>query len=397
MSWSTMQETTSGDWVTGVDLQMHSIWEQTSWLEADLVVIGGGLIGISTAIEYIEQHPGRRVIVLERGFVPTGASTRNAGFACFGSVSEIASDIDLMGNDAAREIVQQRVEGLQRLRARCKGADIGYTDDGGHEIFVEDHPALRRIDEVNSCIVTVFGNDAFAVRNDLVRTYNLHESVHTLIRTPHEATVDSGKLVRTLWSIALRAGVDIRTGAEVLNIEEHAGGVEVTVRTMTADVRLRCNDVVVSTNAWIPDLVPSTLIPSIKPGRGQVLVTKPIQDLRLRGSFHFDEGFYYFRRLGDRVLLGGGRNLDFAGESTTSHETTQRVQEALETLLRTVILPDYDTIEIEYRWSGTMAFTENKQPFVQRVQPHTVVAFGCNGMGVALSSTIATNAAAILG
>lgn len=375
---------------------MHSMWEQTSWLEADLVIIGGGLIGISTAVEYLNLHPGKHVIVLERGFVPTGASMRNAGFACFGSVSEIASDIDLMGHVAARDIVHQRVEGLQRLKACCKGADIGYIDDGGHEIFIDEHPALKRIEEVNSCIMPVFGGDAFAIRNDLVRAYNLHKSVHTLIRTPYEGTVDSGKLVRTLWTVASRAGADIRTGAEVLNIEEHAGAVEITVRTMTADVKLRCNDVVVSANAWIPDLIAPSLIPDITPGRGQVLVTKPIQDLHLRGSFHFDEGYYYFRRLGDRVLLGGGRNLDFTGESTTSHETTPHIQEALEELLRTIILPDCNTVEIEHRWSGTMAFTDNKQPFVKRVQPHTIVAFGCNGMGVALSSTIATSAVAIL-
>ncbi len=375
---------------------MHSIWEKASWLEADVVVIGGGLIGISTAIEYLDLHPGKHVVVLERGIVPTGASTRNAGFACFGSVSEIASDIDLMGNDAAREIVQQRVEGLQRLKARCNGADIGFTDDGGHEIFLDEHPALERIEEVNSCIDSIFGGQTFAVRNDLIRNYQLHERVRTLIRTPYEGTLDSGKLVRTLWSIAARAGVDIRTGAEVLNIEEHAGGAEVVVRTMTADVRLRCEDIVIATNAWIPTLVEPSLIPDIKPGRGQVLVTKPIHNLMLRGSFHFDEGYYYFRRLGDRVLLGGGRNLDFDGERTTSHETTPTIQSALEHLLRSVILPHHPNAEIDYRWSGTMGFTSTKQPFVQRVQPHTVVAFGCNGMGVALSSTIATSAVAML-
>jgi glycine/D-amino acid oxidase-like deaminating enzyme len=96
------------------------------------------------------------------------------------------------------------------------------------------------------------------------------------------------------------------------------------------------------------------------------------------------------------VLVGGGRNLDFEGEQTTSHEVTPRIQSALENLLRTVILPTHPNIEIEHRWAGTMAFTDNKQPFVKRVQPRTVVAFGCNGMGVALSSSIAISTAALL-
>lgn len=375
---------------------MHSIWEQSSWLEADVVVIGGGLVGISTAIEFLEHNIGKTVLVLERGLVPTGASTRNAGFACFGSVSEIASDIDLIGTDAACELVRQRVEGLARLRSRCKGADIGFVDDGGHEIYLHEHPAIRRIDEVNNCIESILGPAAFVERTPLAMQYGLSDKVATLIRTPHEATIDSGKLVRTLWRIAAQLGVRILTGAEVLHIDDHADGAQITVRTLSGDVRVTTNDVVVAANAWIPNLVSRDLIPEILPGRGQVLVTKPLRNLRMRGSFHYDEGYYYFRRLGERVLLGGGRNIDFTTEQTTSHETTTTIQDALEDLLRTVIVPHHDNVEIEHRWAGTMAFTSNKQPFVQRVHPHTVVAFGCNGMGVALSSTIATSAAAIL-
>lgn len=376
---------------------MQSYWEQGSWLEADAVVVGGGLIGISTAIEIRERHPEKRVLVLERGIVPHGASTRNAGFACFGSVSEIAADIDLMGAQAAHEIVQQRVEGLARLKARCKGADIGYADDGGHEMYLTDHAALRRIEEVNNCIMSLFGGDAFIDRTDLIAHYGLSTSVQRLIRTPFEATIDSGKLLRTLWRIAGLLGVDIRTGAHVVSIDDHDGGVEIAARSMTQDVIVKAEDVVIASNAWIPNLVADASLPAITPGRGQVLVTKPIEGLQLRGSFHYDEGYYYFRNLGKRVLLGGGRNLDFAAEATTSHDVTPQIQESLEKLLRTVIIPGHANVEIDYRWAGTMAFTEDKKPFVGKIKPHTIVAFGCNGMGVALSSTIATNASAILG
>jgi glycine/D-amino acid oxidase-like deaminating enzyme len=285
---------------------------------------------------------------------------------------------------------------LARLRSRCKGADIGYVDEGGHEIFLYDHPAIGRIEEVNSCIESILGPAAFVDRTPLAAQYGLSDTVTTLIRTPYESTIDSGKLVRTLWGIAAQHGAHIRTGAEVLHIEDYADGVQIDVRTLTGNVRVKANNVVVASNAWIPNLVTSNQLPEILPGRGQVLVTKPLQNLHLRGSFHYDEGYYYFRRLGDRVLLGGGRNMDFAGEQTTSHETTTIIQEALEDLLRTVIVPHHNNVEIEYRWAGTMAFTSTKQPFVERVLPHTVVAFGCNGMGVALSSSIAMRAASIL-
>lgn len=375
---------------------MHSFWEQTNWLEADVVIIGAGLVGVQTSIEYLAQYPGKRVIVLERGLLPCGASTRNAGFACFGSLSEIASDIDLMGASSARDLVRARIDGLNRLRARCRNHDIGFLDEGGHEIFTEPHSAISRIDEINNIIEPIFGAQAFAEKTNLVCQYGLSDSIHTLIRTPYEATIDSGKLVNALWSIAQQHGARICTGAEAIHVDDHANGAHVTVRSIHGTSTLIARHVVLAANAWIPGIVDCDRIPAIRPGRGQVLVTKPIQDLRLRGSFHYDEGYYYFRRVGNRVLLGGGRNLDFEGEQTTSHEVTPRIQSALENLLRTVILPKHPNIEIEHRWAGTMAFTDNKQPFVKRVQPRTVVAFGCNGMGVALSSSIAISTAALL-
>ena len=51
----------------------------------------------------------------------------------------------------------------------------------------------------------------------------------------------------------------------------------------------------------------------ITPARGQIIVTEPIDDLPWTGCHHFDEGFYYFRNIGNRVLLGGARNQDFDG------------------------------------------------------------------------------------
>jgi glycine/D-amino acid oxidase-like deaminating enzyme len=52
------------------------------------------------------------------------------------------------------------------------------------------------------------------------------------------------------------------------------------------------------------------------PGRGQIVVTKPIQSLDYQGTFHFNDGYYYFRTIGKRILFGGGRNEDIEGENT---------------------------------------------------------------------------------
>ena len=61
----------------------------------------------------------------------------------------------------------------------------------------------------------------------------------------------------------------------------------------------------------------------VKPARAQVLITKPIENLDIKGTFHLDKGYYYFRNIENRILFGGGRNLDFEGETTTEFNSNR--------------------------------------------------------------------------
>jgi len=362
-----------------------------------VVIVGGGLVGIQTALAVLHRQPRARVMVLERGFMPTGASTRNAGFACIGSLSEVVSDIDLLGAEAALDIVRRRHDGLQGLLSTCQGRDIGYLHHGGNEIFLDEHPSLSRIEEVNEMLRPITGTTTFQIRHDLVSAFGFSARVRHLVHSPVEGTLHSGKLVRALWSMAQQAGVQIRTGSTVSRVESDPAGTIVYVQGGSQEYLIRAGTVIVATNAWIPELVQDHEAAKITPARGQILVTEPIESLPLKGSFHFDEGYVYFRSFEDRILLGGARNLAFEEEATTSHDITSRIQDALEKLLREVIAPYQPTIKVEYRWSGTMAFSPSKQPIVEHVQPNVIVAFGCNGMGVALSHSIAQRVAEVLG
>lgn len=387
------QDTAAGGLGYTVDSQMRSFWEINGWSEADVVIVGAGLVGIQSALAVLERQPTARVLVLERGLVPTGASTRNAGFACIGSVSEVAADIDLLGADAAVEIVRRRYDGLRRLLETCAGHDVGFTRDGGHEIFLEDHPSIDRIDEVNEMLRPITGMTTFEQHDDLVTVFGFSPKVRHLVTSPVEGTLHSGKLVSALWGLAQRAGVMIRTGANVTSITDSHGSVELSVSGEIGDWTVRAGSVIIATNAWIPDLVISGQASQIQPARGQILVTEPLPGMPLQGSFHYDEGYVYFRPVGNRILLGGARNLAFEEERTTSHDVTDRIQGALETLLREVIAPSRPQLKIAHRWAGTMAFSPSKHPIVERISPYVTVAFGCNGMGVALSSEVATRAA----
>ena len=71
-----------------------SYWEEESFLKnIDYTVIGSGIVGLTCALELRRLNPNSKIIILERGFLPTGASTKNAGFTCFGSPSELLDDL----------------------------------------------------------------------------------------------------------------------------------------------------------------------------------------------------------------------------------------------------------------------------------------------------------------
>jgi glycine/D-amino acid oxidase-like deaminating enzyme len=369
-----------------------SFWEQDAMLDADVVVIGGGIIGLQTAIELREQQPDVRTVLLERGLLPEGASCRNAGFACFGSLTEILHDIDTMGEAAALALVERRWRGLVLLRRRVGDEAMGYEALGGHELLLDAHlGALDRLRDVNRMLRPLFGQDVFALDAAGLGAGRFGPRARALVRNPLEGQLHSGRLMRALAKLAAERGVEIHTGAKVKQLEESDGEVRVHVAGERG-LTFRAARVALCTNGLSCELLPHS---DIAPGRGQVLVTAPVAGLPWRGAYHLDEGFIYFRNVGERVLLGGARNLDFDGEATADMVSSETIQSALEGLLHDTVLPGR-ALEIDYRWAGVMGFAKDKQPMVRRLSDRIVFGFGCNGMGVALSAEIAAETAAVL-
>lgn len=95
-----------------------SFWERDSWFsKIDYTIIGSGITGLSCALRLKELRPEANVLILEKGILPEGASTKNAGFACFGSISEILDDLRTHSEDEVVELVK-RVNGLELLRKK---------------------------------------------------------------------------------------------------------------------------------------------------------------------------------------------------------------------------------------------------------------------------------------
>ena len=369
-----------------------SFWEQDAMLDSDFIVVGGGLVGLQTALELRARLPQATIRVLERGALPAGASSRSAGFACFGSLTELLHDFDRMGEDAAVDLVARRWRGLHRLRARMGDAAIGYEERGGFELLREaELPALQRLELVNACLQPLFGQNVFTLDAAARHRCAFGPQVRALVGNTLEGQLHSGMLMRALTRLAAQQDIQLHTGIAVQALEEGDGGVRVHISRPSSMV-FRAARVAVCTNGFTRELLPDC---GIVPARGQVLVTEPVPGLPWQGTYHLERGFFYFRNIGERVLLGGARHLFMEEEATTEMALTDSVQQALETLLRDTILPGRE-VRIAQRWAGIMGFTADKQPVARLVSARIAVGFGCNGMGVALGADIAERTAQLL-
>jgi glycine/D-amino acid oxidase-like deaminating enzyme len=184
-------------------------------------------------------------------------------------------------------------------------------------------------------------------------------------------------------------GVNILNNTEITGFEKVHG--HLLLHTQHG-IPLIAHQLLVTTNAFARQLLPQL---DITPARGQVLVTSPVEGLPFKGSFHFDEGFYYFRNLGDRVLLGGARNMAIEEETTTDMTTTEQIQNELERFLAETILPGR-FYTIEHRWSGIMGMGGEKMPIIKAVNEHVFCAVRMSGMGVALAPIVGEKVAALM-
>ena len=360
---------------------MISVWElETFYRKRDIIIIGAGFTGLWAAISIKEKYPEKSVLIIERSSIPLGASTRNAGFACFGSLTEIIADSEKMGWGKTLDLVKMRFEGLKKIQNYFKNSEIDFELNGGFEILNHESP-LQRIDEVNKKLKSITGlEEIYFLNQSKIKEFGFGKSEY-LIENPCEGSLHSGKLLQKLVEKCHELKVEFLFGKEVKSIAEKSDGIEVQ---LPENILIASNQLIHCTNAFASQFLEDE---EIIPARGQIILTEPVENLKLRGSFHYDEGFYYFRNLGNRILLGGGRNKDFKTEETTAFGTTEFLQNHLEQFLQEVIVPNQE-VKISMRWSGIMAMGSEKTPIVKQISERQFCAVRLSGMGVALAPKI---------
>jgi glycine/D-amino acid oxidase-like deaminating enzyme len=357
-----------------------SYWEADSWYDNhDYVIIGSGIVGLTTALYLREAFQSARILIVDRGHLPTGGSTKNAGFLCFGSVGELIANINLHNEDQVIQIIKRRIEGLNLLREITEGEDIGYKNCGGYEVSTsqaEMDNLCKHLPYLNDLIYEHFGStDTFSLTN-----HTIGELAGTQIFNQYEGSIHTGKLISTLIRKCYAHKIAFLQSTEVESFETDQD--KQVLQTNRGGIT--SENIICCTNAFTDQLVSDV---DIQPQRNQVILTSPLDHNLPESCFHCDEGYLYFRPIGKKLLIGGARNRFASAEATDSFGNTTELTEYLRRWVSTNLVPN-QPIDIEMQWSGILGTGADLHPIVQQVRPSVYVAARMNGMGVAIGTKV---------
>lgn len=369
-----------------------SFWEKDTYFDAiNYLILGSGIVGLSTAIALRKKHPKAKIVILERGYLPTGASTKNAGFACFGGAAEVLSDIQNTNEEAVRKTIQMRWSGLKKLRQRLGDKNILFDACGSFDLYRNHEQekyncVLENIDYLNAFVGDVIQTKEriFSVESNLFGFVN----TPYLIKNQFDGKINTGKMMKKLVEYAIKKEIIILNGVEISAVDFSSKN-----KSLISNYgKIEAENVVFCTNGLSKRFFPEL---DLQPARAQVIISEPIKNLPWNGTFHLEDGYYYFRNIGNRILLGGARNKDFDGEQTEDIANTDFILNNLKELLYTSILPTKKP-KIEHHWAGIMGVGKEKLPLIKQVQNNVFCGVRLGGMGVAMGTEVGEKLAKLI-
>jgi len=354
---------------------------------ADVVVIGGGFSGMSTAYHIKKADPGADVVVLEAEATGYGASGRNGGFSMTVFGVSLSVTHMLHGEGKTREAYAYIVNAVDYLDALVKEHNLQCDYARSGFLRVATTPGYVRRIQHEMELAAKIGLDGIEWW-DQERT---QEAVHSSYFLggwwePRCALVHPAKLVRELKRIAEEKGAHVYESTPVRHVEGTVGG----VRVYTPHAHVDAQKVVFATNAWT-HLFPWTRHKQV-PAWTYMVATEPLSEAQWQ-SIGWEQRMgiedarnliHYFRPSPDgRLLMGGGPVIISFGDDMDRdvHPPTWR---HLETFIHT-LFPQLGPIRVTHRWGGPFSATLDLVPAVGYVgDERAVYNVGCIGHGVSL-------------
>ncbi len=355
---------------------------------ADVVVVGGGLTGLSAARRAAEL--GASVVLLEAEQLGWGASTRNGGMCHPGFKHSLAELVHEHGRDRGERLYRESIEAYEHVAGLCETRIDADFVRSGHLVLAAAPSHAAGFDATARSLAEVD-----MVARVVART-SLHEEIGTdayfgCLVMERSGGLHPGKLVAGLVTLAEAAGASLHEGVRAHHIRRQADGRSV-VETSSGAILAR--DVIVATNGYTGGLTPSLRRRLLSIG-SFIIVTDPLPadvaaDVIPNRRMCFDTRNFlaYWRLTPDNRMLFGGR----ASMWPTSILRTARIlQRAM-----VEVHPQLRGVRIAYAWGGRVAFTFDRMVHAGRADG-AAYATGCCGSGVAIMPWLGTRIAEWVG
>jgi glycine/D-amino acid oxidase-like deaminating enzyme len=357
-------------------------------VQADVVIVGAGFTGLSTAYEMSRRFPDRGIVVLEARAVGNGASGRNGGM-----MLNWVNGIDSHDEASTKRIWATTQQGMDWITEtiRAEGLRVRLRRDGCLETFTSH----RRAEEAHAKVERLRGWNIpleYLQGPELARHVRAEGVVGAILdRTAGQ--LHGLELVRELARVlAQDRNVAIYEQSPVERIEE---GAVHAVHTPKGVVRART--LVLAVNGYAPRL--GYFARELFPLHSHCIATAPLPPERwdavgwgrIAGAVDDLDRISFASMTADgRLLFGGGSNAsyDYRYGNATTHPPSERAYDAVRaTMLR--YFPKLADAPIADRWSGVLGITMNRRPTMGR-RGNVLWALGYSGHGVTLANLAGT-------
>lgn len=331
--------------------------------QTDVLIVGAGYVGLSTAWWITENSPGVKVTVIDRSRPGAGASGRNAGFLTKGSAFFYQSLAKQWGKERALEIFRFAETSLDLVNQNVLKSSP--------EIKSEKTASLT-LTRKKSELEDLSSDFGFEWTEEI--PVKLKSTYEGAFRSEPEYKINPMELIGSL-----RKSLEARK----VQIIESSGAYDLFpdgVRTVMNTIK--CKKVVLAVNGYAPEFH-NAFAPFITANRAQMLAIETEDEFDASGLYYDPAERVYWRKSGEKaILIGGKRLLDEKNEQGDFEKVSPLIQEGLEDYIRNVLKLNYKVI---HRWSGIMGFTPHELPILMKVEAPIptwfVGGFSGHGMG----------------
>ncbi|MEH6781744.1 MAG: FAD-dependent oxidoreductase [Rhodoglobus sp.] len=351
---------------------------------ADLAIVGGGYLGLWTAVLAKQRNPDARVVLLEARELGWAASGRNGGF-CEASLTHGEENGLSRWPKEYEQLDRLGLQNLDEIEATVKtlNLDCDFERTGSLDLAIEEHE-IEWLKEAETDDDTVFLDEA-AVRAEV----NSPTYLAAVWNKRINAIIHPAKLVRELARVASELGVEIFEHSPVREVETSGGPTDAAI-VHSRNGRVRAGRVALATNAF-PSLLKRTRLHTI-PVYDYVLMTEPLSPAQLasigwsnrQGLADMANQFHYYRLSADnRILFGGYDAIYHYGRKVRDeYENRPESFERLASHFFTTF-PQLEGLKFSHRWAGAIdASTQFSAFFGTARNGRVAYSAGFTGLGV---------------